>query len=240
MYKLIKKITEIQNVFTAKENCIYVDRSDCFYFNGVKINEYKSLYFYADGYVLKNTETSSFLFLNDELMKELKHDYFGNTFSEEGSFYYENIHYDDKDDKIKKDIYYHDFCKNKEYLVGKSRNESFLFTFFSKKKAISFEPINTLRSFSLLTGNYEWESNLNVKRIIEIIGIYQKTLILTYESMSNQTGIMALSLDTGETVWDKEVGGMYYFYPLFNKNGNTAINFHCGSLWLNGVQVIFL
>lgn len=95
-----------------------------------------------------------------------------------------------------------------------------------------------ISSLSLLTGLYSWEIELSVSNIISIIGIYTDYLIVTYETAANQTGILALDVATGNTVWDTLVNGvMYSFYPIFSKNGATVFNLHAGGLWLNGIQM---
>lgn len=95
----------------------------------------------------------------------------------------------------------------------------------------------TLKSLFLLTGKYEWERELPINKIIQVIGIYEKSLIVTYESVENETGVIAINVTNGETIWDKTVEGMYQFYPLFSKKGDSVVNLHCGSYYLNGVQI---
>lgn len=103
MYKLINRIENIQNVYTSLDNYIVVDQNDNFYMNGVEESSYKSMYFVLGRHILKkNKENKSFLYLNDTLIKEINHSYIFSTYSENGCFYYENLHYDPKDDKVKK------------------------------------------------------------------------------------------------------------------------------------------
>jgi len=127
MYRLVRQLINIQNVFTSGNDCIYVSKSEDFFFNDVKVEGYKSIYFCSNNYIIKNSEKSSFLFINDSLVRELKHTYFTNTLSNEAGIYYENLRYDVKDDKIKKDIYYHNFQTNNILLIGIGLTDNILF-----------------------------------------------------------------------------------------------------------------
>jgi hypothetical protein len=179
MYKLIDKIINIQNIYTSSDNNIFVDKEENYYLNGTKENLYNSVYFVLDGYILKKkTESEYSLFLGETLIKELTHSYIFNTYSSIGCFYYENLHYDPLDDKIKKDVYFHNFTDNSIKLFKKDFSENFQLVI--NENAITFKSRTTLRSLSLLTGEYEWEVDLGLYgEVRKIIGVCGENLWVT-------------------------------------------------------------
>jgi|GEM_PF-4962767 len=198
MYKLIKLIENIQNVYTSLDNYIFVDKNDNFYLNGIKESSYMSMYFVLGGHILKqNTENKSFLYLNDTLIKDINHSYIFNTYSENGCFYYENLHYDPKDDKVKKDIYYHDFNDNSIRLFAKGFSENFQLVL--DNNTITFQPRTILKSLSLLTGEYEWEVDLSeYGEIRSVLAAVQDNLwVLANDYKNNRHSLLRLDANSG-------------------------------------------
>jgi hypothetical protein len=164
-------------------NWIYVDIDNNYYLNGIKSNSFKSIYFVLDGYILKQeTENKYLLCLDETLIKQLDHTYMFNTYSEDGCYYYEKLRYDPSDNNIKKDIYYHNFKDSTKtrFAVDFIGN----FQVIVNNNAITIKNISTLRSLSLLTGEYDWEVDLelylpNEDYIKTIYGVVGNGLWLT-------------------------------------------------------------
>jgi outer membrane protein assembly factor BamB len=166
------------------------------------------MYFVLDGHILKqNTENKSFLYLNDTLIKEINHSYIFSTYSENGCFYYENLHYDPKDDKVKKDIYYHDFNNDSIRLFAKGISENF--QLILDNHTITFQPKTTLRSLSLFTGEYEWEVDLIGRKYLDfseektaeirhIVGVWENLLVVTM----THNEIIVIDIETGTVLWE--------------------------------------
>jgi len=156
------------------------------------------MYFVLGGHILKqNTENKSFLYLNDTLIKDINHSYIFNTYSENGCFYYENLHYDPKDDKVKKDIYYHDFNDNSIRLFAKGFSENFQLVL--DNNTITFQPRTILKSLSLLTGEYEWEVDLSeYGEIRSVLAAVQDNLwVLANDYKNNRHSLLRLDANSG-------------------------------------------
>ena len=201
MYKLVEQIENINNVYTSEDNYIFVDKNENVYLNDVKSVQYKSIYFVLNGHLLKqNTENESFLYLNETLVKKINHSYIYNTYSEDGCFYYENLHYDPVDDKLKKNIYYHNFKDDSIKLFIKDFSGNFQLIF--ENNTFFIQPNNTLTSLSLLTGDYEWENNLSkYGEIRKILGLVNEKLwVVLYETETRKKQLVSLHTATGKII----------------------------------------
>lgn len=130
-----------------------------------------------------------------------------NIYSEKGVAIIKNKRLDNVSIAYKSDGYYRSFKNGEELLLFKQETGILLFTYDDDSK-ILFRNTNILKSFSLKTGNCEWEldfgkkingfSRIEGNEISKIIGLSGEELLLSLSDFS----LVSVNSNTGKIIWN--------------------------------------
>ena len=219
MFEKIKSIENVKKVCSNNRTAFYLTRDNKIYQDDALIFQG---YDNSDIRICKN----DFYAFGDSIFSYLG-DFSSNTvvkidfvFSSEciwrnGAIVNENYRYDTSDGKIKADYYILNFDTKEKQILFKNLQGAISCLFNDNKNAIySFK--TTLKSLSLLTGEYEWEVDLGeycqflhdgeVKQgnINHIIGVFEDTLWL----MCSYRRLMGLCVKTGKILGNVWLGDL--------------------------------
>jgi hypothetical protein len=180
MYSLINTIKDIKSISINDIRELFVYKNNEIY-DGTKLLYVGGKYLFANNlneeYFNYGDKVKKFLFKNnDQLFLE---DYIANSLNNEGVILFKNK---EINENIVQDYYYLNFKTNEEILLLKKYSGSFILNYSENTKSI-FTSNNNLLSISLLSGEFDWELNLDeeisilqANGIQKIVGIYNNVL----------------------------------------------------------------
>lgn len=213
MFKKLKKLDFVNTCFSSNQNIVIIsERLKTIWLNNKVI-------FNGDGYLFAIIQANDFLvFGNPEKIfvgKIGENDFqltdgigiSWNTYSKKGVAILKNKTLDSVLFAYKSDGYYRSFKNGKELLLFEQETGILLFTYDEDSK-ILFRNMNILKSFSLKTGNCEWEldfgkkingfSRIEGNEISRIIGLSGEELLLSLSDFS----LVSVNTNTGKIIWN--------------------------------------
>ena len=246
MLKLSKSVQKIKKVCSNNEITFYLTQNNKIYQDEILIFEGQGISdirickndFYAFGDSIHN-------YLGDfrnKTVSEIDFMFSSECIWRNGAITNENYRYDTSDRKVKADYFILDFGTKQKRILFRDLQGRITCLFDDNKKAIySFK--TTLRSLSLITGEYEWEVDLGEKlgtydSIAKIVGVVDEVLWVI-----SQRGILfGIEINTGELLYHlnydnvesfKEIGNVSakYFYSLFDEANKKLIGIYRNQCW---------
>ncbi|NBB32049.1 hypothetical protein [Cellulophaga sp. BC115SP] len=180
MFKILSHISNVEHIQVNYNLEIIKYKNGNYCLNGETVKNYKYIGLLPNGLICQKTSDYYFIeniFSGKIIKLDASKSYStGNVFSENGTFYTTNNTFDETAIEFRKDFYYHDFKTNEEKLLIKQGTGYFFTNYENNTKSI-FRSHNTLKSLSLLTGEYEWELDLGAYgEIDKIIGVCNEIL----------------------------------------------------------------
>jgi hypothetical protein len=180
-------------------------------------------------------------FLSNEI-KEFNFVFSSNCIWRQGFICIKNYGYNELDKKVKGDYYLFNFINNFEKLLLRDI-EGGIISVFNEEKSGLYKNKTILKSLSLLTGEYEWELDLEEKlgrydNIGTIFGVVDAILWLVSQrgilfGIDVNTGILVHHLNYDNVLSFQETGlvNSKYFHSLFDEKAKKLVGIYQKTYW---------